>query len=148
MDQSISLHIVLETPPAGVDYGLQKGSGSKFEIVQKQRSAGKYLQFTFTVGLKQGKDGQPDFSGPFVQGPAGGRFVYIGIGTFAEQADSVWSRRLKIPLQGITREMVQQAAEADRLLETHVPGTGKDGTPSCATVKPFEGWRVTIKHIV
>jgi len=149
MQQELLLQIILESPPANVDYGLQKGSGSQFETVQKQRSQGKDLLFTVSINQKEGKDGQPDFAGAFVQGPAGERFVYIGIGSFAGQANAAWDRRLKIPLRGITREMVQQAAEPGYVLETHVPGTGKDGTPTCATVKPFEGWRVVkLKHIV
>jgi len=28
------------------------------------------------------------------------------------------------------------------VLQTSVPGKGKDGTPNCATVKPFAGWMV------
>jgi len=149
MELTVSLHIILETPPPAVDYGLQKGSGSQFEAVQKQRSQGKDLLFTVSIKQKEGKDGQPDFAGPFVQGPAGERFVYIDIGRFAGQANAVWDRRLKIPLKGITWEMMQQAAEPGYVLETHVPGTGKDGTPTCATVKPFEGWRVVkLKHVV
>jgi hypothetical protein len=31
---TIRLHIILECPPAGFDFGLQKGSGSKFEPVR------------------------------------------------------------------------------------------------------------------
>ena len=141
MEQSISLHILLQMPPPGVDYGLQKGSGSQFVIEQKQQSAKKDLLFTLTVGLKQGKDGLPDFSGPFVQGPVGGRFIYINIGTYAGVTDSAWGRRLKIPLRDITEVMVQQATRPGYVLQTLVAGTGKDGTPSCATPKPFEGWK-------
>ena len=44
------------------------------------------------------KDDLPNFAGPFVQGPAGERFVYINIGTYAGQLNTPWSRRLKIPL--------------------------------------------------
>jgi len=29
-----------------------------------------------------------------------------------------------------------------RLLQATIPGTGKDGGPSCATVKPIGGWQV------
>jgi hypothetical protein len=29
---------------------------------------------------------------------------------------------------------------SDLLLETRVPGTGRDGGPNCGTVKPFTGW--------
>jgi len=79
-----------------------------------------------------------------VQGPTNGRFIYIGIGTLAGQLGSIWSRRLKIPLQGITWEMIEQLLDdSNSILETRVPGTGKDGTPNCATVKPFDGWYVT-----
>lgn len=41
--QSVDMYvvrIVLEQPPAGIDFGLQKGKGSSFEVVQKQRSKG------------------------------------------------------------------------------------------------------------
>jgi hypothetical protein len=51
---------------------------------------------------------------------------------------------LKIPLAGITWMMLGEAlADAQMVLETRVPGTGRDGSPSCATVKPFDGWKVT-----
>ena len=103
----ISLRIVLRKPTAGVDFGLQKGRGSKYEVVQKQRSAGKDLEFEFSVGVKTDKDGAPDFSGPFVQGPRGDRYFYIDIGTYAGQTDSCWSRRLKIPLEGVPGKMIR-----------------------------------------
>ena len=78
-----------------------------------------------------------------MQGPVGERFVYIDIGTCAGQIDSNWSRRLKIPLRGITWNMIQQLeTNAHSFLETHVPGVGRDGGPNCATVKPFDGWKL------
>jgi len=30
-------------------------------------------------------------------------------------------------------------------METSIPGTGKDGGPNCATVKPFNGWKIIEK---
>ena len=139
MDE-VSFRIVLETPPAGIDYGLQKGHGSAFETVQTQRSSGTDLQFEFTAEVRP-SGAAADFRGPFVQGPAGGRFVYIGIGQFAGQADTPFSRRLKIPLRGITADMIRRAS-GGALLEAHVLGTGRDGTPACASVKEFDGWQV------
>ena len=38
--------------------------------------------------------------------------------------------------------IAQVQTESNLIIETHVPGTGKDGTPNCATVKPFAGWKV------
>ena len=61
--QTINLRVVLTKPTAGVDFGLQKGHGNNYEIVQKQRSNGKDLIFELPVSVKAGRDGEPDFTG-------------------------------------------------------------------------------------
>lgn len=135
----LTLRIIVSQPPTGVDFALQKGNGSNYEPVQKQRSSGKDLTFEFQPSIREGdSDRIADCAGPFVQGPRGKRFVYVDIGTYAGQADSCWSRRLKIPLEGIPAKVVRSGG----VLEARVPGTGKDGGPNCATVKDFEGWKV------
>ena len=136
MEHQLELVIILESPPPGIDFALQKGSGNNYETVQIQRSGKGDLRFDFSVRVREGKDGQPNFLGPFVQGPAHERFVYIDIGSYAGQTDTSWARRLKIPLRGISWAQVKKA----KVLQTRVPGTGKDGSPTCATVKPFAGW--------
>jgi hypothetical protein len=144
MEREVTLRIVLEQPTAGVDFALQKGRGNDYETIQTQRSKGKDLNFDFIVRAKAtGKDGEPNFLGPFVQGPTGERFVYIDIGTYAGQTGTCWSRRLKIPLRGISWKMIEEVIEGKSLLETRVAGKGKDGSPSCATPKPFSGWKLT-----
>ena len=136
MTKELKLRVILATPPSGVDFGIQKGRGNTYETLNKQRSNGGDLAFEYTVGLKERKDpAMPDFTGPLVHGPVGERFLYINIGTSAGQMDSCWNRRLKIPLRDITWKMAAQP------LQTHVPGTAKDGGPNCATVKPFHGWK-------
>jgi hypothetical protein len=141
MDHELNLRIILQNPSPGVDFALQKGSGNNFGIIQKQRSFTGDLHFECTVKIKPGKNEAPNFLGPFVQGPKGERFIYIGIGKFAGQLDSLWDRRLKIPLRNISWDTIEQMiAKPELILETKVPGTGKDRTPSCATVKPFDGW--------
>ena len=146
MESVITLQIILNKPPSGVLFGLQKGSGSNYETIQKQMSSSGDLSFTFHVHVKgdKSKDEMPKLTGPFVQGPANGRFVYIGIGTYAGQLNTVWSRRLKVPLSGITWDLLGSSTD-QKILQTTVPGTGKDGGPNCATVKPFAGW-VAIKR--
>jgi hypothetical protein len=142
--KAVTLRIVLENPTAGVDFALQNGHGSDYEVVAKQRSKGGDLEFEFTVTAKTGrKDNLPNFAGPFVQGPAGERFVYIDIGTYAGQPNTPWSRRLKIPLSGITWGMLRSR----EVLVAHIPGTGKDGGPSCAyewrkRVSPSWQWQL------
>lgn len=141
-DAEVRLRVVLVAPPAGVDFGLQDGKGSDYKTIQKQRSKGKDLAFELTVTAKDNRDdGLPNFLGPLTQGPATGRFIYIDIGKLAGQFDSCWERRIKVPLGGITWDMIEKAADAKSVLEAQLPGTGKDGGPSCATVKPVEGWK-------
>jgi len=144
MEQELTLQVILDKPPLDVAFALQKGKGAKYDTTQMQRSEGKDLYFKFTVRVKMtGKNATPNFLGPFVQGPPEERFIYIDIGTYAGQMDSCWSRRLKIPLKGITWDMIDRlSADSELLLETHVPGTGKDGGPNCATPKPFDGWKM------
>jgi len=139
----ITLRLTLEHPTAGVDFGLQQGRGSLFEIIQKQRSTGRDLKFEFNVAVRTGKDNGPDFAGPFVQGPVGERFFYIDIGTYAGQTNTEWSRRLKVPLSGITWGEIR----SQKTLVAGIPGTGKDGGPSCAyewrkRVDPSWRWQV------
>jgi hypothetical protein len=144
MEQELAFRIILEKPPVGVDFALQKGKGGNYEVIQKQRSGTRDLLFEFTARAVAGNKGaEPNLLGPFVQGPSGARFVYLDIGNAAGQFDSAWSRRLKIPLTGITAEILNRIEKDPKLiLETHVPGTGKDGGPNCATVKPFAGWKL------
>src|SRR5215472_9455405 len=108
MPREVTLRIVLERPPKDVDFALQKGRGSLYETAQRQKSTGKDLTFEFTTLIKDGvSDAMAALGGPFVQGPPRERFIYIDIGTYAGQADSCWSRRLKVPLSSITMKMVQ-----------------------------------------
>src|ERR1700732_632077 len=73
-EQGLRLRIVLETPPAGVDFGLQEGKGHNYKTVTKQRSKGKDLTFDCTVMVRDNReDGLPNFLGPMTQGPTSNR---------------------------------------------------------------------------
>jgi hypothetical protein len=77
-------------------------------------------------------------------GSPGERFVYIDIGTYAGQTDTSWSRRLKIPLSGITWDVIDKLSDHSRpILEACVSGTAKDGGPNCGTAKLLDGWKLT-----
>jgi hypothetical protein len=144
-ETEITMRIILESPPAGIDFTLQKGSGNNFECVQKQRSTDRDLTFEFPLRVKLTDGETPNFLGHFAQGTRDDRFVYIDIGTFAGQ-HTHWSRRLKVPLKGITAEMIADIERGKNLIfETRIPGTGRDGGPNCATVKPFAGWKIVME---
>ena len=139
----ITLRLILEKPTAGVDFALQQGRGRAFTTVQKQHSTGRDLKFEFPVMVKTNNKDAPDFAGPYVQGSKGERFFYINIGAYAGQTNTPWSRRLKVPLFGIA----WAAIESGKILMARIPGTGKDGGPSCAyewrkRVDPSWRWEV------
>jgi hypothetical protein len=121
----VKFRIVLVEPPQGVDFALQLGKTAASSLVQTQRSAGGELRFEFDlqIVMAEGSEG-PDFRS-------------------AGQFSSPWTRRLKVPLSGITAELVALALrDPAAVVETRVPGTGRDGGPNAATVKPFAGWSV------
>jgi hypothetical protein len=141
MTKALSLRIILQEPVPGIVYGLQKGKGNSYEIVQKQTTTSRDLVFEFTIDVKDTDKSNCSLVGPFTQGTPLDRFVYLNIGTNAGQIGSPWSRRLKIPIFGITKATIESMSDKD-MLQCTVPGKGKDGSPSCATVKPFSGWSV------
>ena len=141
-EAEVRLRVVLVAPPAGVDFGIQQGKGNDYTTIHTQRSNDADLAFEFTVTVKDNRDdGLPNFLGPLAQGPVTGRFIYLDVGKCAGQSDSAWERRIKVPLSGITWEMIERAS-TKLVLEARLPGTAKDGGPSCATVKPVGGWKV------
>lgn len=139
----LTLHIILQKPPSDTFFGLQKGTGNNCEIVQMQRYTSIDLHFNLTAETKgdQQKDLFPDFKGPYVQGPKGGRFIYIVIRGIAGTPAETYNGRMKIPLSGISWNILN---DANPVLETTVPGTGKNGGPNYANVKPFDGWAIEI----
>ncbi len=140
----VPIRIVLVDPPPGVDFGIQEGKGNNYKTIAVKRSTTGSLILDCEIKVKGNRsEGPPDFSGPISQGPPSGRFIYIDIGKSAGQLDSCWQRRIKIPLNGITWDRIESLLEEPkRWLQASIPGTGKDGGPSCATVKPIDGWNV------
>ena len=61
-------------------------------------------------------------------------------GTYADQ-HSPWGRRAKLSLTSITREQVERAIATGYPLRTEFQGVGRDGGPTCASVKQIR-WTV------
>lgn len=142
-DRELPFRITVISPPPGVTFCLQRG---KSGLVPPTHATNEYLSFDFTLRVGTGKDGRPNFLGPFAQGPPAGRFVYVNSGTSAGQADSGWTRRAKVPLTGIGWRLIERAlAGTDTILEVHIAGKAKDGGPACATVPLLDdGWRISV----
>jgi hypothetical protein len=144
MTTELPIRIILIDPPAGVDFGVQRGRGAKYETLQVQQRTRGDIVFDFSLTVNDSrKDGLPNFTGPFAQGPADGRFLYVDVGTYAGQKNTQWSRRIKIPLKDISWALVMKTtAKPGLALVAKIPGKGKDGSPSCATVRLLEDWEV------
>ena len=137
-EQEIPLRITLMRPPSGVVFCLQRG---RADLVSPTEAAGEQVSFDFALRVHGDRNaGPPNLRGAFAQGPPATRFVYVNSGTSAGQEDSCWTRRAKVPLAGITWELIEQAiSNPGTVLEARIPGTAKDGGPVCASVPLLEG---------
>lgn len=144
MESDLSIRLVLVDPPPGIDFGIQRGSGAHYETLFVQQAKNGDVTFDFSITVTENrKDNLPNFKGPFAQGPPASRFIYIDVGTYAGQKNTQWSRRMKVPLQGITWALIRQAtSKPGRKLLARIPGKGKDGGPNCATVHLLGQWEV------
>lgn len=129
----IRVRLVIDNPAAGVFYSLQDKKNAPVDRHRAQ--AGERLTFEFPVRVGPG----PKFFGEQVrsEGPER-RFVYIASGRQAGDLASCWDRRMKIDIHTIPRLILDKAL-AIGLIEGHVPGTGSDGGPACATIPA--SWR-------
>ena len=142
VDDTLRLRITVVGPPPGVRLQLQRG---RHELQPPTRHSETAMTFEFEVRVATRSGGHPNFLGVFTQGPPAGRFVYINSGTLAGQADSVWTRRAKVPLAGIRWALIERARAVGSMLETEIEGTARDGGPACATVPLLSGgWRMAV----
>lgn len=137
MKVEVPIRIVVSDPLAGVAMLVQDGKDKLLPPV-KSSAAAHVFEFPISVDLSAGL---PNFLGRFAQGPKDVRFVYVNSGTYAGTSHSCWGRRAKIPLMSITREQIEKAVAGNAVIETSFPGVGKDGGPTCASVKGIE-WKV------
>lgn len=140
--RALPLTIRVSDPPVGVAFAVQVGKSDLMPPTRRQPDA---LEFdvAVTVADRVG-DELPRFSGPVCQGPASGRFIYIGVGQYAGQTGSPWGRRVKIMLSGIDWPLVEAALAAPGgRLKTRYAGKDRKGEPACATVPLLDGgWRL------
>jgi hypothetical protein len=129
-ERELQFRIVIQKPVRGVLHSLQAKDGSPFDA---KRSKGEEpLAFDFPLRIAPG----PRLLGDQVrrEGPSR-RFVYVRIGQLAGDANSPWSRRMKVDIHDIEPALLERAAASGGTVEIRVDGTGSDGTPACVTVR-------------
>jgi hypothetical protein len=145
MENELQLRITVIRPAEGVSFRLQRGKTGTADLIEPSLQTGDSISFDFTVRVADvaGKT-VPVLRGPFVQGPSDSRFVYVNSGTLAAQADSCWSRRAKVSLMGLSRELIEASrADSNVVFEATIYGRAGDEGPACATVPLLDGgWKV------
>jgi hypothetical protein len=76
-----------------------------------------------------------DLTGPYIQGPPGGRFIYLSWGTVDDAGSFTLFRRAKLWLDAIPSAVVDDAVELGRLVG-RLGLTDRKGNPLCAAVRP------------
>lgn len=130
MTETLTLRLTIVDPVPGLHYWRQDAKNAPHDI---RLSTEAPLTFDMPVDLR------PDggLGGTFVRREGKERrFVYIAIGG-ALPGLPVVSRRAKIDVHDIPAELLRPGA----VVETTLPGRGKDGTPACGTVRPLTPWR-------
>lgn len=134
------LRLVVVEPPKNVAMCVQLG---RDDLLAPATDTARELTFDFDVRVARRPSGEPNYLGPFAQGPADARFVYLNSGTSAGQADSPWTRRAKISLSAITWPQIEDAIARGVPLVGRIRGRGKDGSPVCASTPLLDGgWKV------
>lgn len=137
MEVQVRLRVICHGPPPPqrngepAEFGLQDAGGN---LHPGEAQPDGSVAFTCTVRARpDAGTGRPRFLGPFVHGPAAGRFLYLSYRRKGGGTD--WIGRIKVVLSPITWE---QAAAAG-VLEAAVSGTRPDGCPAWATVPLIGG---------
>jgi Family of unknown function (DUF5990) len=76
-----------------------------------------------------------DLKGPYIQGPPGGRFIYLSWGTVDDATQFTLFRRAKLWLGGIPPNVLDRALDGG-LLVGRLGLTDRKGHPLCAAVRP------------
>jgi Family of unknown function (DUF5990) len=113
--------------PATVHVGIQR----KKEVVDVVPADSREAVFEFDVDVRPGRDGAPDFFGPFVHGGPGKRFLYLSWGTVGDAGSFEMFRRAKLWLA----HMGEQTAAADEV-EGRLELTDSAGGPLCGGLEP------------
>lgn len=132
----LNLRLMVQGPPVAdpdvqsPEFGVQDKTQALHVGERQPDGALRYI-CPVTVRPRQG-DAPPDFTGPFVHGPKGDRFLYLAW----RGADGRWLRRWKIPLGGLTWGLIGQAQADDATLAATVV-TGKQ-----VRIEPQDGWAI------
>lgn len=86
-------------------------------------------------GAPVSRDGGLDITGRFIQGPPGGRFIYLSWGAVDDAGGFTMFRRAKLWLEAVPADVGAEAVDRG-VLVGRLGLTDRFGNPLCASVRP------------
>ena len=116
---------------AAVYLGIQY----KQEIQEEPPATVPEKVFECRVKVTEGKDGLPNFTGPYVFGKTGDKFLYL-VWFIKTDIGNEGFRRAKIKLKDLAWEQIRQAIIEQQPIQAKINLTDAKGGPICASLKP------------
>lgn len=118
---------------AGIHVGVQRrGKPELLGVVPGDAPA---VTWTLDAAVTPAPDGSTDVRGPYIQGPPGGRFIYLNWGEVGSPGSFEMFRRAKLWLEAVPAPVLREAAERG-VLVGRLGLTDAKGHPRCASVRP------------
>jgi hypothetical protein len=128
--------------PAGhfnIHVGVQR-RGKPGELLGVVPGDSPGVTWTLDATVTPSADGDLDLKGPYIQGPPGGRFIYLNWGTVDAPGTFTMFRRAKLRLDAVPAEVLRSAQDQG-VLVARVMLTDPRGNPVCASLgAPFIEW--------
>jgi Family of unknown function (DUF5990) len=119
---------------AGIHVGLQRRARPA-ELLGLTPGDAPAATWTIDAVVTAKPDGGADLKGPYIQGPPGGRFIYLNWGTVDDSGEFAMFRRAKLWLEAVPPEVLAAGADLG-VLVGRVGLTDPRGNPVCASVRP------------
>lgn len=105
------------------------------EVLEETPVTAEEKTFELQVKVSQGKDGSPNFTGPYVFGKTGDKFLYL-VWLMKTAIGDERFRRAKIKLQALSWEQIRKAQAEKIPIRAKIILTDAKGGPICASLKP------------
>lgn len=114
-----------------VHVGIQR----RREVVEQIAGDAPSARWSFDCQTLQ-DGGRVDLRGPYIQGRAGARFIYLSWGVVTETGEFQMFRRAKLQLDGVAPEILRKATRPGSRLVGALRLTDERGGPRCSSVRP------------
>jgi Family of unknown function (DUF5990) len=119
---------------ANIHVGVQRRNKPS-ELLGVVRGDAPSATWDLECKIGESPDGGVEFTGPYIQGGPGRRFIYLAWGVVGDDDDFTMFRRAKLMLDAVPDEVARKAVETGLLVGT-LGLTDDRGNPVCAGVRP------------